>query len=175
MERDALMVDLLHTDNRSVRLCCTHLESLVAKPPKRPAQLAEAAASMKAADTFGAVLAGDLNAIETFDKTLHLDNGLKDACLESGGEEGDVKFMTWGQMAPTREREMYGLHRMDKILYCGGLQLEYFETFGMDLLLGDETLKQQLMEEDGLEKGWITDHLGVRGDFSVLSKDGQTK
>lgn len=43
----------------------------------------------------------------------------------------------------------------------------------MDVLLGDDQLEQQLMDEEGLEEGWITDHLGVRGDFIVLNRDKQ--
>ena len=55
---------------------------------------------MKAGDFGGSVLAGDLNAIEPFDRTLHLDNGLKDAYLELGGKEDSEDGYTWGQQAP---------------------------------------------------------------------------
>lgn len=126
MGRDTLMVDLQFADDRIIRICCTHLESLVTQPRKRPGQLAEAAARMKQADVFASVLAGDLNAIELFDKTLHTDNDLKDACLDYAGVDGQERYMTWGQMASTRERKRFGLSRMDKIIYCRGLELERF-------------------------------------------------
>ena len=114
------------------------------------------------------ILGGDLNAIEPFDKRLHTDNNLLDAYLVSGGKEDDETGMTWGQMASTKERNKFGLSRMDKLLFCGTVKLEEFETFGLDVLVKDASIGKQMMEEDGLEKPWVTDHLGVRGDFRLL-------
>lgn len=164
MERDGLFIDIFNGD-KITRICSTHLESLVADPPKRPSQLATAAKFMHEADA--SILGGDLNAIQPFDKTLHSDNDLKDAFLEHGGVEDDKNGMTWGQMAATRERQRFGLSRMDKLLYCGTLQLEYFATFGLDVCVDDASLGSKMIEEEGLDKPWVTDHLGVRGDFRI--------
>ncbi|KAK3344002.1 Endonuclease/exonuclease/phosphatase [Lasiosphaeria hispida] len=167
MGRDALFVEVALPQDKILRICSTHLESLVRKPPLRPSQLATAAQFMHQADA--SVLGGDLNAIEDFDNTLHVDNGLKDAYLENGGEEGVPAGMTWGQMAATRSREMFGLSRMDKILYCGGLEVEAFGTFGMDVMLEGGDAEELIMEMAmGLEKAWVTDHLGVWADFRVV-------
>ncbi|KAK3680726.1 Endonuclease/exonuclease/phosphatase [Podospora appendiculata] len=169
MGRDALFVDISLPQDKTLRICTTHLESLVANPPVRPGQLAEAAKFIHEADA--SILGGDLNAIQPFDKTLHLENGLRDAYLETGGEEDAEAGMTWGQMAGTYQRNKFGLTRMDKLLFCGGLEVESFETFGMDLEVEDEVGREQLRALVGMEKGWITDHLGVKADFRVVFSD----
>jgi tyrosyl-DNA phosphodiesterase 2 len=114
------------------------------------------------------ILGGDLNAIERFDRNLHTLNNLKDAYLETGQEEGSEAGMTWGQMAATSSRNRHGLTRMDKILYCGDIQLQGFETFGTDVQVTDEVDRQLLIEEEGLEEGWATDHLGVKAKFLLV-------
>ncbi|CAG9951787.1 unnamed protein product [Clonostachys rosea f. rosea IK726] len=165
MSRDALFVEV-YLRGKKVRLCTTHLESLVARPPLRPRQLAEAARHLHNADA--GILGGDLNAIERFDRNLHTLNNLKDAYLETGQEEGSEAGMTWGQMAATSSRNRHGLTRMDKILYCGDIQLQGFETFGTDVQVTDEVDRQLLIEEEGLEEGWATDHLGVKAKFLLV-------
>lgn len=166
MQRDGLFVDISLPDNKTLRVCATHLESLVARPPIRPGQLATAAKFLHQADI--GILAGDLNAIEPFDQTLHLENNLKDAYLERGGQEGDEAGMTWGQMAFKWQRERFGLTRMDKVLFCGQVELLNFGTFGMGVEVEDEADRQEMVIKlDGLEKAWVTDHLGIRADFSV--------
>ncbi|KAK5660779.1 hypothetical protein OQA88_12146 [Cercophora sp. LCS_1] len=166
--RDGLFVDIALPEGKTLRLCSTHLESLKAKNPRRPGQLQIAAGFMKQADA--SLLAGDLNAIEDFDKTLHLDNDLKDAYLENGGQEGAEEGMTWGQMAAPRDRRAYGLGRLDKILFCGDLTLEAqgFRTFGLDVVLeGEEGRELVEAGSENVEKAWVTDHLGVMADFST--------
>ncbi|KAK4216141.1 5'-tyrosyl-DNA phosphodiesterase [Rhypophila decipiens] len=165
MGRDGLFVDINLSSNKTLRLCSTHLESLVIDPPKRPGQLASAAKYMHQADA--SVLAGDLNAIQPFDQTLHFDNDLEDAYLESGGQEGAEAGMTWGQMASIFQRGRFGLSRMDKVLFCGGLELISFGTFGMDVQVEREEDRLALTHRGHLEKGWVTDHLGVRAEFRV--------
>ncbi|CAH0021181.1 unnamed protein product [Clonostachys rhizophaga] len=166
MSRDALFVEV-YLHEKKVRLCTTHLESLVARPPLRPRQLAEAARHLHNADA--GILGGDLNAIEPFDRNLHTLNNLKDAYLETGQEEGSEAGMTWGHMAATSSRNRHGLTRMDKILYCGDVQLQGFGRFGMDVQVSDEDDRQLLIEEEGLEEGWATDHLGVKAEFLLVS------
>lgn len=164
-ERDALCIDLKAANNQKLRICCTHLESLIADPPLRPGQLATASKWMREADA--SILGGDLNAIQPFDKTLHSDNGLKDAYLQKGGKEDDEAGMTWGQMAATRERQRFGLSRMDKFMFCGNIEVDHFELFGMDAVVGDEDVARSMVSNGGIEQAWVTDHLGIRADFRI--------
>lgn len=169
MERDALFVDLGFGNGQIIRICNTHLESLVADPPKRPHQLATAAKWMHDPEVNGSVLGGDLNAIQPFDKTLHSDNSLHDAYLTLGEKEDGDEGYTWGQMAPTKLRNMFGCSRMDKLFFCGQLKCEKFERFGLGIEAEEDNVKESLVKEEGMEAGWVTDHLGVKAEFSVLS------
>jgi len=167
MERDGLFVDVEFDNNQVIRICNTHLESLIADPPKRPHQLATAAKWMHSSEVNGSVLGGDLNAIQPFDETLHSDNDLQDAYLTFGGKEHSDEGYTWGQMAPTKLRNMFGCSRMDKLFFCGRLKCERFERFGHGVEVEEENVKQALISEEGLEAGWVTDHLGVKAEFSI--------
>ena len=167
MERDALFVDVLHpTFSKHIRFCNTHLESLIATPPLRPSQMKTAAKFMHDEKVVGSILAGDLNAIEPFDKTLHSDNKLRDAYLELGGSEEDEWGHTWGQQAATSLRKQFGTSRMDKVFFCGDLEVTKLEKFGVDVVVDDEEAASDLTKL-GLEKPWVTDHLGVRADFQL--------
>ena len=163
MERDGLFVDLTF-DNQLVRVCNTHLESLAIDPPLRPKQLAVAAKAMHSPVVAASILGGDLNAIQDFDKSLHTENNLKDAYLETGGLEGAEEGMTWGQQARKSQRKQYGLSRMDKILYCGKARCTNFEIFGRGVHIDEE----RFFLGPGFDKPWVTDHLGVRADFEIL-------
>ncbi|KAK4228488.1 5'-tyrosyl-DNA phosphodiesterase [Podospora fimiseda] len=168
MQRDGLFVDVELCNGRLLRVCTTHLESLRAKIPKRLGQMTTTAKYLKQADV--GVVAGDMNAIQDFDSELPKENGLKDAYLESGGVEGD-EGMTWGQMAFKIQRKQFGLTRMDKVLYCGRwAELKGFGWFGEGVEVEGEDEKREMMEELGeeLERPWVTDHLGVRGDFRIV-------
>lgn len=168
MERDGLFVDIDFGKGRLVRICNTHLESLIADPPKRPHQLATAAEYLKDSAVIGSVLGGDLNAIQPFDQTLHSDNGLKDAYLVHGGNEDSDDGHTWGQMAQVKLRKQFGTSRMDKFYFVGDLQLESFEKFGLGIEVEDQHVREALIQEEGLDGGWITDHLGVKAEFSLV-------
>ncbi len=131
MQRDGLFVDLVmkRADDQQnqevvIRVCCTHLESLRSYPPLRPAQLAVVAQQLHESSVHGGLVAGDLNAIQDFDRTLHAENNLKDAYLELGGQEDTEEGYTWGQQVRPGLRERYGCTRMDKVLYCGHLRVE---------------------------------------------------
>lgn len=167
MQRDALFVDVALPGDKTLRLCSTHLESLAARPPRRPEQLTTAARYLH--EAHAGVLAGDLNAIEPFDLTLHVENRLKDAYLELGGEEGAKWGTTWGHMS--RKSDKYRAKRLDKVLFCGDLELEGYETFGMDVQIEDEELGQDLTILADLKKPWVTDHVGVKGDFRITLSD----
>ncbi|KAI3334462.1 Endonuclease/exonuclease/phosphatase [Ustulina deusta] len=148
-------------DARIIRFCNTHLESLALEPPYRPPQVALAAKFMREKDIHGALLAGDLNAIQPFDRTLHSANGLRDAYLDLGGREDSEAGYTWGQQAPPAFREMYGCSRMDKVFYCGGVSVQKFDRFGADVQVVGESEREDILRWGGFEKPWITDHLGV--------------
>lgn len=172
MDRDALFVDVsLGPDNKKIRLCNTHLESLAFDPPFRPPQMQVVASYMHGEHVHAALAAGDFNAIQPFDRTLHVDgnNNLRDAFLELGGREDTDEGFTWGQQAATKLREQFGCSRMDKVYVCGGVKLLKFKRFGEDVLTEGEDESKQIMEL-GFEKAWITDHLGVMAEVEVVSR-----
>jgi tyrosyl-DNA phosphodiesterase 2 len=70
-------------------------------------------------------------------------------------------------MAPTKLRNMFGCSRMDKLYFCGQLTCDKFERFGYGVEVEDPGVKKALVDEEGLETGWVTDHMGVKADFSV--------
>ncbi|KAI1748969.1 Endonuclease/exonuclease/phosphatase [Xylaria castorea] len=180
MERDALFVDVVFPGEkdgvekkkkkgdergkqRIIRFCNTHLESLVQEPAYRPPQAALAAKFMHDEGVHGALLAGDLNAIQPFDRSLHSANDLHDAYLSLGGAEDSEEGYTWGQQAAPELRRLFGCSRMDKVWYCGGVMVRKFERFGADVEVKDEKEKEEIRSWGGFdfEKAWITDHLGV--------------
>ncbi|SMY23265.1 unnamed protein product [Zymoseptoria tritici ST99CH_1A5] len=165
MERDVLIMDVKVKD-KTIRFCNTHLESLAFEPPRRIPQMKLCAKYMQDESVDGALLAGDLNAIQDFDRTLHSDNGLNDAYLELGGAEDDASGHTWGQQAATVQRERFGTSRMDKVFFHGDVGLLSFEQFGRDVLVEDAAEQEQLIQL-GFDKPWITDHLGVMATFAV--------
>ncbi|KAM0229977.1 hypothetical protein ACHAP5_011494 [Fusarium lateritium] len=170
MERDALFVDISLESDKSIRLCNTHLESLALEPPLRPAQMGIIATHMRDRDVSGAVVTGDFNAIQPFDRTLHTDNALEDAYLTLGGEEDDDGGHTWGQQALPHLRRLYGCSRMDKVFFYGdSLKVSELERFGANVEPdhGEEDTRKELLSF-GFEKPWITDHLGVKAVFDII-------
>lgn len=179
MERDGLFIDVvipsLSGTDKIIRICNTHLESMTPVPPLRPSQMQAIAKQLLAVDeTFsGALVAGDFNAIEPHDISLHADNGLKDAYLELGGRENRDEGYTWGQQALRVLRERFGLSRMDKVFFRGlGLQLLSFERFGAEVVVDEATHEDEAGQllALGFEKPWITDHLGIKAVFSFTSE-----
>ncbi|OTB08398.1 hypothetical protein M426DRAFT_51986 [Hypoxylon sp. CI-4A] len=173
MQRDAFFVDVKlgggggSKSGKTIRLCNTHLESLARKPALRPAQMQLAATYMHARGVDGALAAGDFNAIQPFDRTLHSDNGLKDAYLELGGKEDSEDGYTWGQQAATTSRNRFGCTRMDKVYFTGGVKLLGFARFGADVMLTGREHTHSL-DMLGFDKPWITDHLGVMAEVEVV-------
>jgi tyrosyl-DNA phosphodiesterase 2 len=165
--RDGLFVDIplspAAADSKILRLCNTHLESLVADPPIRPFQVKAAAPFLHAA-TAG-LIAGDFNAIQPFDRTLHTDNDLKDTYLELGGKEDSDEGYTWGIQVPDALREQFGCSRMDKILFTGAVEPRAFERVGVDVKVAEEE-RARFRELELTE--WVTDHLGIMGDFELV-------
>lgn len=170
-DRDGLFIDVALSNSQSpssgdkvLRLCNTHLESLVADPPVRPVQLKAASKYLQEAEVASALLAGDLNAIQPFDLTLYSDNGLRDTFLELGGADGTEEGYTWGQQVPQWMKEKFGSSRMDKILLNGDIQPKNFERIGVDVRVAEE--HRAKMKEAG-QDDWVTDHYGVMGDFEL--------
>lgn len=176
MDRDALFVDVAlalapapGTASRKIRLCNSHLESLALDPAFRPPQMRLIARFLRENEehVHAALAAGDFNAIQPFDRVLHVDHRLKDAYLELGGREDAAQGFTWGQQAATKLREQFGCSRMDKVYFCGGVELVRFERFGADVLTEGEQEGKQIVAL-GFEKPWVTDHLGVMAEVQVL-------
>ncbi|KAI0603319.1 Endonuclease/exonuclease/phosphatase [Biscogniauxia sp. FL1348] len=175
MERDALFVDVPVHSN-IVRLCNTHLESLAAEPPLRPAQMRLVAAYLRGERSpdpdvpipRAGLAAGDFNAVQGFDRTLHADNGLRDAYLELGGREDNDDAYTWGQQAATELRRRYGCSRMDKVFLRGAaLRPRRFARFGRDVQLADPAQRRDLLAL-GFDRPWVTDHLGVVAEVEIV-------
>ncbi|KAI1199059.1 endonuclease/exonuclease/phosphatase family protein [Nemania serpens] len=172
-ERDALFVDVVipaagSTIQQRLRLGNSHLESLAPDPPLRPSQVQIIGTYMRADSVSSAITMGDFNAIQPFDKSLHSDNGLKDAYLELGGREDHDEGHTWGPQALRELRERFGGSRMDKAYFCGGdLKLLGFERFGADVEVHDDKKTQRYhLLSLGFERAWVTDHFGVKAVFS---------
>ncbi|KAL4971893.1 Endonuclease/exonuclease/phosphatase [Aspergillus desertorum] len=166
MDRDALFVDITVGCEKRIRLCNTHLESMALDPPYRPLQMQVVAKYMHQDGLYAAVAAGDFNAIQPFDRTLHADNNLKDAFLELGGMEDTCEGYTWGQQASTAQRAQFGCSRMDKIYFCGSVKLRKLKRFGEGVLVDGDEERRQIVEL-GFEKPWVTDHLGIMAVFDI--------
>lgn len=168
MDRDALFVDI-SLSSKTVRLCNTHLESMAFDPPFRPPQMELVARYMHEGHLHSSLAAGDFNAIQPFDRTLHKDNNnkLRDAYLELGGKEDSSQGFTWGQQAATKLREQFGCSRMDKVYLCGDIKPVRFESFGEDVLAEGEVERKQIVNL-GFEKPWVTDHLGVVAEVQLV-------
>ncbi|KAI0104935.1 Endonuclease/exonuclease/phosphatase [Hypoxylon sp. NC0597] len=173
MERDALFVDVILGSGqpKTIRLCNTHLESLALEPPFRPAQMQVVAKYMHADGVHGAIVAGDFNAIQPFDRKLHSDNNLRDAYLELGGKEDSDEGYTWGQQAATEFRRRFGCSRMDKVYLTGNLKLHRFERFGVDIQITGKEADEIIAL--GFDKPWVTDHLGIVAEVEVVDEGGK--
>ena len=168
MDRDGLFVDILagHPSTpRTIRFCNTHLESLQLQPPLRPAQFATVSQHLHASSLHAGLLAGDLNAIEPFDRTLHITNNLKDAYLEAGGKEDSDQGYTWGYQSYAELREKFGCSRLDKILYCGRCEVKSLERIGIGVRV-EESKRAKMRSFGALE--FVTDHYGLMADVVIL-------
>lgn len=190
MGRDGLFVDVGipgtggedSTPTSILRLCNTHLESMASHPPRRPVQLRLAAQFMRGGGVsssgdgdvarpvpHAAILAGDLNAFAPGDLTAPEECGLRDAFLVLGGKDGTEEGFTWGQQVPEYEREL-GCSRMDKVLFCGGVEVQSLEKIGAGEKIWIE-YPQESDSEESSETGkdmWVTDHIGLQTVFRVV-------
>ena len=157
MGRDALFVDIgmPGQDQPVLRLCNTHLESLRADPPLRPAQVARASQQLQHTDC--GIIAGDFNAIEGFDLSLHLENEMLDTFLELGHQDEAEEGWTWGMQSVSGKK--YGCRRMDKVLFRGNLKIEGLERLGQGLKID--------VGKGGSQ--YVTDHLGLAAGFEWIN------
>lgn len=166
MGRDGLYVDI--RDKLTViRLWNTHLESLVAHPRLRPGQVELASQYLHGRFMDAGMIAGDFNAIEEFDRTLHVEHGLKDAYLENGGVDDHEGGYTLGMQCGESGRR-YGFSRMDKILFCGKIPVKSLERFGAGISINigeeEEAVEIEGGDRDGTTQ-FVTDHLGLMADM----------
>ncbi|RYP27557.1 hypothetical protein DL767_007627 [Monosporascus sp. MG133] len=148
LDRDVHFIDILmrrprtsgnqESDNLILRPSNLHLESFDWETPLRPARMRVVAKYIHQDGMHGALVAGDFNPLQLHDMTLHTEHELRDAFLESGGQEDEEAGFTWGLQSPEVMRAD-GPSRLDKIMFTGAcLQLRRFEVFGRDVQLEDE-------------------------------------
>lgn len=198
MSRDGLFIDIRINgespggegsqvgDEAILRLCNTHLESLASIPPRRPMQMRVASRFLHGEEASGSgdtavegelfpvphagILAGDLNAFSPEDQTAPEECGLRDAFLVLGGQEGTEESFTWGQQASEYHRHRFGCSRMDKVLFCGEVEVQSLEKIGADQKVWIE-YPQQSDSEESSETGedmWVTDHIGLQAVFQIV-------
>lgn len=166
-QRDGFFVDLqLGGSSQVLRLCNVHLESLIADPPLRPKQLALAAKYMHQDVVYASILAGDCNAIQPFDRTLHSDNGLRDAYLELGGQEDSEEGYTWGYQVPEEMYKIFGPSRMDKVMFCGNIEVKNLQRIGIGVKVEDEQTQKEMVNAGQLD--FVTDHYGLMAEMNLV-------
>ncbi|KAJ0414572.1 Endonuclease/exonuclease/phosphatase [Aspergillus carlsbadensis] len=179
MHRDGLFVDI----ERVLRLCNTHLESLASGTPKRPVQMKTAARLMHGRQETGntdslplptphaAILAGDLNAFAPEDALLPEACGLRDAFLVLGGVEETEEAYTWGKQNPVWFVGRFPDARLDKVLFCGGVEVVRLERIGVGVVARDDDDDEEEDDDDDEEEEvWATDHYGLEAEFVITSE-----
>ncbi|KAK1139122.1 hypothetical protein N8T08_001242, partial [Aspergillus melleus] len=104
------------------------------------------------------------------DETAPMECGLQDAFLELGGQEGSEEGFTWGQQMAAYEEGDFGCSRMDKVLFCGGIEVQNLEKIGAGEKVWIEYPQESDPEESG-ETGedlWVTDHIGLQAVFRTV-------
>lgn len=165
-QRDGFFVDVaLSGSPKVLRLCNVHLESLVANPPIRPKQMALASKYLHEDNAYASILAGDCNSIQSFDRTIHSDNGLKDAYLELGGKEDSEEGYTWGYQVPEEQFKKFGPSRMDRVMYCGNTKVKTLERIGVGVKVEDEQTRKEMVAAGLVE--FVTDHYGLMAEMDI--------
>jgi len=165
-QRDGLFVDVRAAGGpRVLRLANVHLESLVADPPLRPAQMKLAARYMCAEEVCAALLAGDCNSIQPFDRTIHADNGLEDAYLVLGGKEDSDEGYTWGPQVPEAMFKKFGSSRIYRVMFCGKVKAKSLQRIGVGVKVDDEQLRKEMIAAGQVD--FVTDHYGVMAEMEL--------
>ncbi|KAF7593126.1 hypothetical protein BBP40_012005 [Aspergillus hancockii] len=180
MGRDAPFVDL-EIQSGTLHLCNIHLERLTSNPTYQikisqfiqGPGIGEIGLPVPRA----AILAGNLNAFAPEDLTASVECGLQDAFLVLGREDGTEESFTWGQQIPQSKRERFRCLRIDKVLFCGGVEVNELERIGAGEMVWIEYPQGSSGEREDSEKGedmWITDHLGLRAKFRIVEETKST-
>jgi tyrosyl-DNA phosphodiesterase 2 len=202
MQRDGLFVDIGlewssttstsasgggEGEERILRLCNTHLESLASGTPRRPVQMHLASQFMHGLDDSGlptphaAILAGDLNAFAPEDLALPESCGLRDAFLVLGGVEETEESYTWGKQNTGWLVGRFPDARLDKVLFCGGVEVEKLGRIGVGVRArvggdGDAESEGEAGrggefedDEEEEEDVWVTDHYGLEAEFVITT------
>ncbi|KAF2278238.1 uncharacterized protein EI97DRAFT_431503 [Westerdykella ornata] len=162
--REAVIVDVRLSSASSciLRICNVHLDSL--NGPLRPVQWAGLGKQLQDEEqgVVASIVAGDCNATRPRDRAAPEQNGFKDAYLELGGVEGDEAGATWGFQS--RHWQRFGRSRLDKIVFCGKLQVKTLDRIGVGVKVEDEQAVREMAEE---ALPFVTDHYGLMAEFTV--------
>jgi len=165
-QRDGFFVDVrVVGEPRVLRLANVHLESLVADPPLRPAQMETTARYLHDEMVYAALLAGDCNSIQPFDRTIHSDNGLEDAYLVLGGKEDSDEGYTWGPQVPEAMFKKFGPSRMDRVMFCGKVKAKSLQRIGVGVKVDDDQLRKEMIAAGQVD--FVTDHYGVMAEMEL--------
>jgi tyrosyl-DNA phosphodiesterase 2 len=169
-------------EEQILRLCNTHLESLASGTPRRPVQMHLASRFMHGLDDSGlptphaAILAGDLNAFAPEDLALPESCGLRDAFLVLGGVEETEESYTWGKQNTGWLVGRFPDARLDKVLFCGGVEVEKLGRIGVGVKArvgGDGDAESEGVASRGGEfeddDVWVTDHYGLEAEFVITT------
>ena len=193
MGRDALFVDIPRSsvrkdagDNeRIIRLCTTHLESLESGAALRKKQLQLISQHLKGCEENNVVacgiIGGDFNSIQDCEDLEPTEMGLIDAWTGSSELSSDVLphfhgrkgGYTWGYQSPTNH---FPSRRFDKFLYTGPMkvvpaygadgQVEIVRRLGIDLKT--DIFMDGDTEPDGYTRNvWVSDHLGIAMEIRI--------
>lgn len=132
----------------------------------------ESSASSSIPIPHAALLAGDLNAFSPEDLKAVKDCSLEDAFLTLGGKDGTEEGYTWGQQVPEELQKLFGCSRMDKILFYGAIAAEKLERIGEGIkaYVGEVPLPEGHRDRTVEKEVWVTDHLGLLGEFTILKE-----
>jgi hypothetical protein len=50
------------------------------------------------------------------------------------------------------------------------LKCNKFERFGSGVDVDDGGVRDALIKDEGMDGGWVTDHLGIKADFEVIER-----
>ncbi|KKK19798.1 hypothetical protein ARAM_003376 [Aspergillus rambellii] len=119
-----------------------------------------------------ALLAGDLNAFAPEDGTAPTECGLQDVFLKLGGQEGTEEAFTWGQQVPRYIKKKFGCSRMDKVLFCGGIEPLRLQKIGEGVKAWvqypEQSDEDSTDSTDDGEEVWATDHIGLCAELKIL-------
>jgi tyrosyl-DNA phosphodiesterase 2 len=155
----------LGSGEKVFRIVNVHLDSMASNPPMRPLQMAAVGRWAGSEECAAGIVAGDMNANRVDDRMLPQENGFKDAYLELGGVEDAEEGMTWGYQSEEWMAKRFEPKRLDKVLFCGGVEVKSLVKIGVGVQVEDEALRARMRAEGNVE--YVTDHYGLMAEFSL--------